>query len=473
MTKSHYGIFLLFLFSITTICTLAQPAKPGEIILYEDVNYKGKSGSHSFGQNETSYEIPNSNRLKISNDAMSSLKVGKGVKLTLFSDAGFRGSRLVFCEGEYSSLPCDWSDALTSFRMEKIDPKNYPVVRLYSHYGEKDWQTGRANSVSVGEWDDEICNDEISAINVPAGIEVTIYEHGGYKGREYTFSKSGIYRLSEYDMNDKVSSIRVRRSKYVLKKVEFKNRKELSSNDKIVESESTDENLSSQTIISRVRIEKSFANTISETKSTSNTTGVEIGVKVAGEVTSGVSKASVETSLVAKYEHNWTEGTTKEESETTTFSKEIEVPVAPGKIGIVNLYANAVTVEYDVETTYSPVSGKGADIVEKSKVRMTYSQKFRTVVTDKPAVNKPAVSPTKTPPAVSNPPGKVITNVTCFGKKFVLLENGDIYLQAGNKWDKIGFGGKKLECYQNLLVATIANGTRLKWSGTPNLWHPL
>jgi len=460
MKKIYYRIFLTLLCSIISLYALTQAAKPGEVILYEDANFQGRSGSHSFEPKETTYEIPNSNRLKISNDAMSSLKVGKGVMLTLYSDAGFTGAKLVFFEGEYTSLPCDWSDALTSIKMEYKDPNNYAVVKLHSHYGENDWQKSRVQSISVGDWDDEICNDELSAITIPDGLEVIIYADGGFKGREYTFAKKGEYRLSEYDMNDKVSSIRVKRSKYSLKKIEFKNRKELSSNEEVVESQSTDENLTSEKIISKVKIEKSFTNTVSETKTTSNTTGVEIGSKFTAEINKGIIKGAVEASLVLKYEHNWTEGQTKEETETTTFSKELEVPVPPGKTGVVNLFANSVVVEYDVVKTYSPESGTGPDIVEKSKVKMRYSQQFRAVASYKSS------STNNTQPSGTNLTDKVKTTVNCTGKKYLLKENGDIFLET----QKIGSGANKLECLQNNLVATVANNKRLKYDGQPNKW---
>ena len=428
------------------------------MIFYHDTNFSGHSASHSFARNEPDLlEIPNSNNLKISNDQLSSLKVGRGVKLTIFGDNGYRGARLVFCEGEYASLPCDWSDEMTSFRMEKIDAKIYPTVKLYSNYGEGNWKKERVSSITIGNWDDEICDDEISAIEVPYGVEVTIYQDGGFRGREYTFKKPATYRLSEYGMNDAVSSIKVTKLKYVLKSVEYTNRKLISSNKKEnIETTSTARNNLSTDLTDRVKISKTFTNTISATSSNSNTAGVEITTRAQVSPKVMGAGAELETSLALKYEHTWVEEKGKEESISDNVEKEVEVQVPPGKSTTVRLVAEPVVVEYDVVRTYSPESGGGPDIKETSKVRMKYAVRFD------------AIADYEVSGAGGSVSGDEASRVVCSGKTYVLNKAGDIYDQN----TKIGYGVTKMECSSNQLVATVTNGTRLKYDGRPGIWSP-
>jgi hypothetical protein len=380
--KKSFMFTATFIIGFIPLFGFSQSAKEGEVIFYEDASFSGRSGSHSFASNQSMYEIPSHIGLKINNDAMSSLKVGKGVKLTIFNDKGFGGGQIVFCEGEYATLPCNWNDYMSAFRMEKINAKFNPTVKLFSDYGQGKWQKENLSSITIGEWNTEnICNDAISAIELPAGLEMTIYEHNGYKGREYTFTKPGTYVMDEYGMNDAVSSIKIRRTEYVLKSVEFKNRNVINQNEnQTLETKSTLQNKTKTVVKDIVKINKSYEHTISLTNETSNTVGTELGVSVTtGAKPLGIG-VEIEVSLIQKYEHNWMNSETKEEKIVEVFEKAVEVEVEPNSKTTVNIIATPVIVEYDVITTYSPKSGFGPEFTEQTKVQMKYAQNFDAAV---------------------------------------------------------------------------------------------
>lgn len=85
-------------------------------------------------------------------------------------------------------------------------------VTVYQHC---DFQGFRA-TLPVGDYDlpdlqdRGILNDDLSAIRVPKGYEIIVYEHHRFSGRQLKF-KHNVSCLVNNDFNDRISSIKVRK----------------------------------------------------------------------------------------------------------------------------------------------------------------------------------------------------------------------------------------------------------------------
>ena len=82
-----------------------------KVAIYQDFNYEGASQELSEG----SYDIKS---LTIGDKALSSLKVPKGMKVTLYEDAGFTGKFKILTQ-DNPALE-DFNDATSSIKVEQI-----------------------------------------------------------------------------------------------------------------------------------------------------------------------------------------------------------------------------------------------------------------------------------------------------------------------------------------------------------------
>ena len=90
-----------------------------------------------------------------------------------------------------------------------VDLANGTII-AYEH---KNYR-GKTSTFRVGSWNKHqlgrVGNDRISSIRVPAGMEVTLYQHDTWRGKRITLTRSynDIHKLG---FGDEVSSLRVRR----------------------------------------------------------------------------------------------------------------------------------------------------------------------------------------------------------------------------------------------------------------------
>lgn len=83
-----------------------------KIVIYQDANYQGASQQLSEGN----YNLPN---LTIGGDQLSSLKVPKGIKVTLYEHPEFKGRSKSFTE-DTPWVGDDFNDITSSIKVEKI-----------------------------------------------------------------------------------------------------------------------------------------------------------------------------------------------------------------------------------------------------------------------------------------------------------------------------------------------------------------
>lgn len=155
------------------------------------------------------------------NDKISSMKVDRGLKVTCYQDKGLTGAKVVFFAGIYPNLPTGWNDKISSIKIEKLqEDEIVPPVTLFS---DDDFKfKGVKQRLGLGNFnvDKLIGNDFFSSIKIPAGLQVILFKDKGFEGRSITLEE-GEHRLTDWNFNDQLSSIKVQLKNYTLVKVEL------------------------------------------------------------------------------------------------------------------------------------------------------------------------------------------------------------------------------------------------------------
>jgi Vacuolar protein sorting-associated protein 62/Beta/Gamma crystallin len=162
------------------------------VTVYKDSNYGGSSRELGVGRYNTS-------DLGIGNDELSSLKVGSGLKATLYKDADFSGSVMI-CVQDTPDVGKNVTDQISSIVVEEYSS---PGVIVYADSNYQGW----SQELAVGSYDKAsltIGNDKLSSIIVPSGYVVTVYEDSGFSGKSMTLTSSAV---DLGNVNDEVSSL--------------------------------------------------------------------------------------------------------------------------------------------------------------------------------------------------------------------------------------------------------------------------
>ena len=153
-------------FNAQTTCMVVERVST---TIYTDSNFGGTSQTLQVG----SYNFTD---LTIGNDQLSSLTVGKGLKVTLYSDANCSGKAMI-CVRDTPSVGTGVNDQTSSIKVEQAATR-YPIV--YQGTGYQGWsqelQPGSYPTVGIG-------NDTVSSVIVPPGYRVKLYQDTGYSGQ--------------------------------------------------------------------------------------------------------------------------------------------------------------------------------------------------------------------------------------------------------------------------------------------------
>ncbi|MBJ6360763.1 hypothetical protein ACFOQM_05510 [Paenibacillus sp. GCM10012307] len=195
---------LVLLFAVTTVLgTLGQSntvhAGNSPVTVYKDANFGGASQSFDVGFYDVG--VLNSG---VGNDAISSIRVAPGYRVTLYQNAKFSGDTYVV-KSDFSILS-DFNDATSSLKVELIGGPSLPVIAYdHSPYGgmEQQFDVGSYNVDSLVAG---VGNDKISSIRVRPGYKVTLYKDGNFSGASRVLT-ADTYHLN--DFNDVVSSLKV------------------------------------------------------------------------------------------------------------------------------------------------------------------------------------------------------------------------------------------------------------------------
>ena len=102
--------------------------KAPAVTLYTDKDYKGKAVTLSEGE----YNLSQMGLYNLTDNAMSSLKVTPGFKVTIYKDDNFNGESMSYI-GSESFVGADWNDQMSSL---KVEVETYPELQVTYQIGD-------------------------------------------------------------------------------------------------------------------------------------------------------------------------------------------------------------------------------------------------------------------------------------------------------------------------------------------------
>jgi hypothetical protein len=164
--------------------------------VYEHANFQGISkellpGSYGIG----GFGLPN--------DTLSSLKVDKGLKVTLYEHGDGTGRSKTFTS-DAAWVGDDFNDITSNIKVELLKATVYEHANFQGI--SKELLPGSYTAGSgIGGFG--LPNDTLSSLKVDKGLKVTLYEHGENTGRSKTFTSDAAWVGD--DFNDITSNIKV------------------------------------------------------------------------------------------------------------------------------------------------------------------------------------------------------------------------------------------------------------------------
>jgi hypothetical protein len=195
---------LTLLLTVTALCAAGQ----GMVTVYSN-DFNGADAELGVGK----YDYMTLLRAGVS--VVRSVKVPAGMQVTLYEKDNFEGTSLVLLQDANLKLIEGKGFGKISQNVSLIVAKapesvlNQPVVTIY-----RDNFSGASLALREGYYDHYalggVENDKLSSVKVPKGMKVTLYEHGGYKGRSLVITQDvNADFLIKNKFNDITSSIRI------------------------------------------------------------------------------------------------------------------------------------------------------------------------------------------------------------------------------------------------------------------------
>ncbi len=185
---------------------IQPPPRPGVATVYQHCNY----GGYGINLQPGNYDLADLNRLGIRNDDLSALKVKAGYEIVAYQHHHFGGKSLIFRGNDNCLVDNQFNDTISSIRVRRATPP--PVATVYQHCN----FAGYARNLAPGRYNLGaltrlgIRNDDLSALRVPNGLEMIVYEHDNFGGRALTFRGNDAC-LVDNRFNDIISSVVIRR----------------------------------------------------------------------------------------------------------------------------------------------------------------------------------------------------------------------------------------------------------------------
>lgn len=172
--------------------TISEPTEP---LIYQG-DFSGLSKSLGVGRYS-------SDQLGIGNNELSSIKVPRGFRVTLYDGDAFEGRSLVVTGDSRASFFVDknFNNLASSIVVDLI-----PMVTIYE--GDYSGVSARLAEGRYTGHDFGIGNDQLSSVRVPAGLRITLYEEENFGGRSLTLTNdSGLDVLQRESFNNETSSV--------------------------------------------------------------------------------------------------------------------------------------------------------------------------------------------------------------------------------------------------------------------------
>lgn len=116
----------------------------GDIYIYQDANYGGRSASLGLGN----FNLASLQAKGFKNDDLSSIKCPWGYKVTMYADDNFKGATKVIT-GDTSYVGNDWNDKVSSIKVEKA---RYRIVNRHSGLCLDVSGSNTASGTNVQQW---------------------------------------------------------------------------------------------------------------------------------------------------------------------------------------------------------------------------------------------------------------------------------------------------------------------------------
>jgi hypothetical protein len=186
---------------ISSIIIEKTPTNTNIVQFFVDPQYKNEKQSSKFGIGR--YDKPRLESTTVGNDAISSIKVPSGLKVTVFEKDSFGGKCRIYTS-DVSQLASDLDNKVSSIVVEEFIDK--PSATFCDDKEKcQTLKIGRYNKCILAQGNDSVGNDKISSIRIPAGLKVTIYEDDNFAKRRKTYYED-IDTIEKF-MNHKTSSI--------------------------------------------------------------------------------------------------------------------------------------------------------------------------------------------------------------------------------------------------------------------------
>jgi hypothetical protein len=226
--------FLAFLLLLIAIPAFGQDVGPNQVIIFEHNDFVGKSVSFTLEPGMRQKLVP---KLLNFNDKVSSILVGKNVKVMVFKHVDFKGKYRVFRTvnrlSEFKEFDAlfqqgdmnDWISSMIIFPSTRYTPAGVVLEHDTWDWGDrtKIGDNFRAQYFPLSENKTEdkakfsdltdYMNDQAEYIRLNGNVVVTVYEHNDFKGSSLKFPGEGpsqdksYYKLETYQFKDKISSL--------------------------------------------------------------------------------------------------------------------------------------------------------------------------------------------------------------------------------------------------------------------------
>jgi cathepsin L len=195
----------------------AQPKRPAvaqdyEVVVYEHANFQGKSLVYSVQPGMCQKLEPQLSKAKM-NDKLTSVKVGKNVRVALFEHKNYAGQHLELQDSVQSLSPYNFNDKVSSLI---VWPKTrFATVGVWLR-GSKESFYPASETCGGVNYPHLVYNDDAERVYIAnlldgCKVKATVYEHADFKGKYETFTAGpqyGLFDISK-DLRGKASSLRV------------------------------------------------------------------------------------------------------------------------------------------------------------------------------------------------------------------------------------------------------------------------
>jgi len=196
-----------------------QPANLGSVTVYTDCNFEGLWAKLPVGD----YNLAQLKKLGIGNNEISSVKVPKGLSVSVFENDFLRGdtataSADVACidtgnfANRITSLTVGSTSGASTADATAQQAANDPVIRVFTECNYR----GKSASMPVGEYNNKeltalgFDNNSISSIKLAKGYEAELFINDFQRGQSGTLKTDNPCLVGTYD--DAISSIVVRKA---------------------------------------------------------------------------------------------------------------------------------------------------------------------------------------------------------------------------------------------------------------------